>query len=517
MSERRFQATITGIPSRDTVNVRSGAGTTFDQTFQVPKGMSGLEILEVQPDVNGREKDGKTYQWFKLQFHGGATGWVRDDLITVEGDGTRFGYPNLGTTASLAFDLTRGDTTPPATAATAQGASPAPPATTTTSFTATLSGSAALDYINARPEPGTHKDPVGKLDKGLSGLKVLDVQPDVNGREKNGKVYQWFKLQTSLGDVWVRDDLVTVQGDGTPFDYPNLGTNAVLAIDLTRGDTTPPATAAQVTITTSEKPPEQHKTDGAPSQSEKPQGAPAQSSGATVDSVERVKKASFLITATFEGSGYAAYNNYDAGIVSYGLIQFTLAAGSLGTVIEKYLNASQSETAKALQAYWSRVQQRDPSLRNDGRFKELLIAAASEPEMQKAQDEVATIKYWNAVMSGYIEPRGLKTPLAWALLFDMGVNFGTGHGFVRLAEEQLGVPKRSRPGENGITEEQLITRVAELRKKSHDAQAERDNLPGLKVRGDFWMKLIQQGDWGLQGDSNGNINVRGRLIQVRNL
>lgn len=241
-----------------------------------------------------------------------------------------------------------------------------------------------------------------------------------------------------------------------------------------------------------------------------------QASGATVDSVERVKKASFLITATFEGSGYAAYNNYDAGIVSYGLIQFTLAAGSLGTVIEKYLNASQSETAKALQAYKARVQQRDPALRNDGRFKELLIAAASEPEMQKAQDEVATIKYWNAVMSGYIEPRGLKTPLAWALLFDMGVNFGTGHGFVRLAEEQLGVPKRSRPGENGITEEQLITRVAELRKKSHDTQAERDNLPGLKVRGDFWMKLIRQGDWALQGDANGNVNVKGRLIQVRN-
>ncbi len=514
MSERRFQATISGIPTRDTVNVRLGAGTTFDQVFQVPKGMSGLEILETQPDVNGREKGGKIYRWFKLQFHGGATGWVRDDLITVEGDGTRFGYPNLGTNATLAFDLTYGQTTPPAQAASSSAAvlpplpDEQPVEQPQTAFTATISGIATRDTVNARPEPGTHKDAVGELDKGLSGLKVLDVQPDANGREKGGKIYQWFKLQTPIGQVWIRDDLITVQGDGTPFGYPNLGTNAVLAVDLTRGDTSP----SSVTV----KPPEQHKASSAPRQSDKPQGTQVQASGATVDSVERVKKASFLITATFEGSGYAAYNNYDAGIVSYGLIQFTLAAGSLGTVIEKYLNASQSETAKALQAYKARVQQRDPALRNDGRFKELLIAAASEPEMQKAQDEVATIKYWNAVMSGYIEPRGLKTPLAWALLFDMGVNFGTGHGFVRLAEEQLGVPKRSRPGENGITEEQLITRVAELRKKSHDTQAERDNLPGLKVRGDFWMKLIRQGDWALQGDANGNVNVKGRLIQVRN-
>jgi hypothetical protein len=118
------------------------------------------------------------------------------------------------------------------------------------------------------------------------------------------------------------------------------------------------------------------------------------------------------------------------------------------------------------------------------------------------------------VQTGYIQHREMTLPLTWALLFDMGVNFGTSHGFVRLAEKELGVAPRSKPGENGITEQQLMTRVAELRKKSHDRQAERDNLPGLRVRGDFWMDLINRGDWGMSGTPNGNFNINGRIISA---
>ncbi len=198
------------------------------------------------------------------------------------------------------------------------------------------------------------------------------------------------------------------------------------------------------------------------------------------------------------------------------MIQFTLAAGSLNSVLTKYLAKSTSNTANNLRKYSDAVANRDPNLRSNNEFRDLLKAAATEPEMQAAQDSVATEKYWDAVVNGYIVARDLQTPLAWALLFDMGVNFGTGHGFVRKAEEELGVPARSKPGENGITEEQLITRVAELRRDSHYRQAERDNLPGLKRRGDFWINLIQAGDWALQGDDKGNVNVNGRLIQVRN-
>jgi hypothetical protein len=135
--------------------------------------------------------------------------------------------------------------------------------------------------------------------------------------------------------------------------------------------------------------------------------------------------------------------------------------------------------------------------------------------MIDAQHSVAA-SFWKAVVDGYIVSRGLKYPLTWALLFDMGVNFGVNHGFVRLAEQDLGVAPRSRPGTNGITEEQLTTYVAQLRKRSHDRQAERDNLPGLRRRGDFWMEMVSKGDWYLQGDDAGNVFPKGRPINVRN-
>jgi hypothetical protein len=230
----------------------------------------------------------------------------------------------------------------------------------------------------------------------------------------------------------------------------------------------------------------------------------------------RVRRLAFLITGAFEGHGYAAYNNYDAGIVSYGIIQFTLAAGSLVTVVNRYLERSQSEAATKLRGYQAAVNNRDALLRNDMGFKAALIAAAADPVMQQVQDEVATEGFWKQVVDGYITPRNMVLPFSYSLLFDMGVNFGVNHGFVRLAEQQLGIPTRSVVGTNGVTEQILMKRVAELRKQSHDRQAERDNLPGLRMRGDFWMNLVNAGDWYMHGDSTGTITVNGRRFNARN-
>ena len=365
--------------------------------------------------------------------------------------------------------------------------------------------------VNIRNDPSTKNTIAFKAAVGLDGLRVLDVQPDSADNNKDGKVYHWFQVDFNDGRVgWIRDDLIEIRGDGGRFGYGTLTTNTY-AFDLTRGQATSAPPSPQPTGSTQVSAPIQTETIAetpAPA-STTPQPTPV------TEGLERVKKASFAITAAFEGTGYAAYNNYDAGIISYGLIQFTMAAGSLITVMEKYLARSTTDTAKQLAGYLDRMRQRDEGLRQDVRLKNLLVAAANEPEMQLSQDEVATTNYWDKVVDGYITHRGLQTPLAYALLFDMGVNFGTGHSFVRLAEEQLGVPSRSRPGENGITEQQLIAKVATLRRDSHYRQAERDNLPGLKVRGDFWMNRVNQNDWDLLGDAEGFVNINGRKVQVR--
>jgi hypothetical protein len=230
---------------------------------------------------------------------------------------------------------------------------------------------------------------------------------------------------------------------------------------------------------------------------------------------ERVRAAAFAITARFEGGGYDTYQNHDAGIVSYGRFQFTLAAGTLGTIVTRYLERTQSAAAERLRPYQARILNRDPALRGDTELRAALIAAAREPVMQQVQDELATESYWQRTHQIAIVPRGIQLPLSRALLFDVSVNFGVGDGFLRMAERDFGVPPRSRLVENGISEDQLIRRVTELRKLSHDRQAERDRLPGLRVRGAFWLGLVDAGDWQLQGDVNGNVSVNGALVQVR--
>lgn len=228
----------------------------------------------------------------------------------------------------------------------------------------------------------------------------------------------------------------------------------------------------------------------------------------------RIRTLAFAITARFEGGGYSSFQSYDGAVISYGRFQFTLASGALGRIVEQYLAQSNTQTAAALQVYLPRLRQRDESLRANKTLRDLLIEAGREPVMQQIQDETATQAYWEPIKRVAIQPRGLETPLAWALLFDIGIHFGVGDGFLRMAEREFGVPVRSRVGENGISETQLITRVAELRKRSHEQQARRDNLPGLRERADFWVNLIREGDWQLMGDRSGHILVRGQPIPV---
>ncbi|MBK8031548.1 MAG: peptidoglycan DD-metalloendopeptidase family protein [Chloroflexi bacterium] len=73
-----------------------------------------------------------------------------------------------------------------------------------------------------------------KAPVGTRQLPVLEVQIDPVGTALNGKVYQWFKVQFPDGVVgWVRDDLVSIEGDGSGFGYPILAA-AAYAFGLTR-------------------------------------------------------------------------------------------------------------------------------------------------------------------------------------------------------------------------------------------------------------------------------------------
>lgn len=363
------------------------------------------------------------------------------------------------------------------------------------SCTATLRHPTASE-INVRSGPGTDFDVAFKGAVGTAELVVQQVRVDSQSNHLNGKVYQWFQLQFPDGTQgWVRDDLLDIQGDCSAYGY-NTFSMPTYAFGVSRREKSA-APAAK-------------KTQAAPAIT-----LASASSVTSENELDRVRRAALAVTAAFEGSGYAAYNNYDAGIISYGIIQFTLAAGTLSSIVNQYLLTSRTAVAEELRVYKDRISSRDANLRDDANLKRILIAASDEPEMRQAQDNLATANYWTRLVDNYITPRGYQFPLTYALLFDIGVNFGVGDGFVRMAEKEYGIPSVSDPSTSGISEEQIITKVAELRRRSHYKQAERDNLPGLKLRGDFWVKLVQQGDWNFQGDMESNMLVNGRKVQVR--
>jgi len=477
------KATILGIPDQPTVtevNCHKKPTTDSPIEFTAPIGFGNLPISRVKQDKREATTDGKIHYWIKIVFPGGADGWVRDDQIAIEGDCAKFGYAD-GLPQTRASELDIDPTAPkpgpdeePATGETAP-AIPSAPATNTAPPAPTAP--AGQQTTATAPAPATSST---KKFEATGKVRIRD------GASLSAQHLGWVEATTIVeceeesqteadGYIWWK------HADGWSAEKSSNGQQVFLQPALVIGGPVVPISSRE-----------------------------------GFDDLNRIKLASYAVTGNFEGSGYAAYNNYDAGIISYGLIQFTMAAGSMITVVQRYLQNSQTDVANQLREYLPRIEARDQNLRNDEKLKNLLIAAADEQVMKDAQHSVADEKYWDKVWKGYIEPRGLQTPLGIALLFDMGVNFGTGHGWVRLAEEQLGVPPQSKPGQNGITEEQLIQRVAELRKGSHDKQAREQGFYGLKKRGDFWVRLVNNGDWGLLGDANGNVNVNGKIVQVRN-
>ncbi len=110
MSTSPFLVTVRGIPNNPVINVRTGPNTTYTKLLELPVGTANLPVLEVRADDQNTQIQGRLYQWLRCTLPNGQVGWVRDDLVTVQGDGTRFGYPVV-TQATLAGSLTR--TTPP--------------------------------------------------------------------------------------------------------------------------------------------------------------------------------------------------------------------------------------------------------------------------------------------------------------------------------------------------------------------------------------------------------------------
>jgi murein DD-endopeptidase MepM/ murein hydrolase activator NlpD len=234
-----FRVHLSGNPNVTTirvVNVRNGPGTgeKFAVLFTSPVGTRGLDVLDVQPDANNISLNGKVYQWVQVRFPDMQVGWVRDDLIELEGDGTRFGYP-VCPQPTYGFSLRRTMTTPPASAT---------PTATTPTPAATTPSAQATPGIPAPVTPPTTPSPqaiptvipsgpptgkiIGKTGVNLrvapisgSVLNRLDYLTSVrilSGQPQGGTSnYVWAQVETPKGRGFVRADYLSITGDASAF------------------------------------------------------------------------------------------------------------------------------------------------------------------------------------------------------------------------------------------------------------------------------------------------------------
>lgn len=235
MAQQAFRAKVIGIPhipSVTQVNIRSGPGTNFELVFKIDVGTTDIPIIEVKVDAEGKNLQGKVYQWFRAQFSQGE-GWVRDDLIEIWGDGTGTGYPAL-TRSTVAFNLTRNPASVPPGAeiagtqtvisqpttsseviTTSQPAtssevvtSPQPTAVTGPAMTMSISKTGG----NTRPGPGTSHAPIVVKFNYKDSAPILDAKAG-----DDGIALSWVKISYQGKEAWIREDLVRLSGNFNAF------------------------------------------------------------------------------------------------------------------------------------------------------------------------------------------------------------------------------------------------------------------------------------------------------------
>ncbi len=90
---------IRGIPENPQVKevrVHTTPGLNTDVPFKAPLNATAT-CTDVQSDPGNNSFNGQVYKWFNLTFGDGRTGWVRDDLLDLQGDCSGFGYGNYDT------------------------------------------------------------------------------------------------------------------------------------------------------------------------------------------------------------------------------------------------------------------------------------------------------------------------------------------------------------------------------------------------------------------------------------
>lgn len=227
-------------------------------------------------------------------------------------------------------------------------------------------------------------------------------------------------------------------------------------------------------------------------------------------SMKSITDLAFNITAGFEGTSYSGVQTYDSGLLTFGRFGFTLASGSLITLIDNYI-IFRGEYTEDFEKYIDQLHSHDIELRVDESFLKLLRESGKDPDMQRVQNDLAFVKYYNPAMNKSVYSRGLVMPISMCFAFDCAINHGIGHPFFTDAEDRLKIPHHSRIIETHTDERIFIEYAAKARLDAMTLFAKAHNLNGVKKRAEFWYNRVLAKDWYLRGD-NGNLTLKPGLI-----
>jgi murein DD-endopeptidase MepM/ murein hydrolase activator NlpD len=216
---------IRGIPGNTQVTevrVHTTPGLNTEVPFKVAIGGTAT-CTAVQVDPANDSFQGQTYKWFDLTFPDGRTGWVRDDLLDLEGDCSAFGYGNYAT-RTFAFSALVANAAPAAEAqpaATAPSATQTAPAVTVTvTVTTPTTPTAPANCVatvrsdsraKVRALPSVNANVLGGMDPG----QQTPVQNVVPGQD--GQNFRWIQTTFNGSTGYIREDLLTYSADCVAF------------------------------------------------------------------------------------------------------------------------------------------------------------------------------------------------------------------------------------------------------------------------------------------------------------
>jgi chitosanase len=193
----------------------------------------------------------------------------------------------------------------------------------------------------------------------------------------------------------------------------------------------------------------------------------------------------------------------DTGHLTYGRSQTTLGSGNLSRLLRRYCSNPGARFRGKLEPYLDQMEKRDFSLDSDNRLHNVLRACADDRVMRDVQDLFFDEVYWRPAVRA-AQSMGILSPLGIAVVYDSIVH-GSWNAIRERTNEMAGTL-------SAIGEKQWIAAYVKTRRNWLETHRRAD-LRATVYRMDAFMRLIEQGYWGLELP----LVVRGKEISESSL